>query len=236
MLVEICANSYQSAINAELGGADRIELCTELSVGGVTPSYALIDQVVAKLTIPVYVLIRPRSGGFDYSQAEMEQMIRDIEICGEIGCAGIVSGALTSHNEIDIQKTKQLLKASAKMDFTYHRAIDISRDALLATKQIAELGIKRILSSGAASKAIDGLDTLVAMQSVAMQHDMIIMPGSGVNAQNCLAFNEAGFTEIHTSASSVVGETGAPLFSTTHKETSVDIVREIVNKLTDPSD
>ena len=92
MLVEICANSYESSRNARLAGADRIELCTELGVGGITPSHGLVKKVTEELDIPVYVLIRPRSGSFCYDEAELDIMKRDIEFCGEAGCAGIVSG------------------------------------------------------------------------------------------------------------------------------------------------
>jgi copper homeostasis protein len=108
MILEICANSYQSAMNAEKAGAHKIELCSELSVGGVTPSYGLLKKVMHSISIPVQVLIRPRSGDFSYSNAEFEIMKENILQCKALGCAGIVSGVLHENNTIDIERTREL--------------------------------------------------------------------------------------------------------------------------------
>jgi copper homeostasis protein len=109
MKLEICANSYQSALNAEKAGADRIELCSELSVGGITPSYGLLKKISKEITIPINVLIRPRSGNFQYSEEEFSLMKENIKLCKELGFNGIVSGVLNIDNSIDIERTKKLI-------------------------------------------------------------------------------------------------------------------------------
>ena len=129
MKLEICANSYQSASNAEKAGAHRIELCAELAVGGITPSYGLLKKVMHDLTIPVHVLIRPRSGDFTYSDAEFQIMKENILICKELGVTGIVSGVLKLDNTIDIERTKELVAVAKPMNFTFHRAFDWSLPA-----------------------------------------------------------------------------------------------------------
>ena len=131
MLLEICANSYQSAINAEKGDAHRIELCENLSVGGVTPNRNLIKQVVEKLSMPVNVLIRPRGGNFVYTDKEFNQMLNDIKFCKSIGCNGIVSGVLNPDNTIDVERTRQIIEVSKPINFTFHRAFDEIKEPLL---------------------------------------------------------------------------------------------------------
>jgi copper homeostasis protein len=124
MKLEICANSYQSALNAEKAGADRIELCSELSVGGITPSYGLLKVVSENITIPVFVLIRPRSGNFNYSDAEFDIIKNNIKLCKKLGLKGIVSGVLNDDNTIDIKRTQELIELSSPLSFTFHRAFD----------------------------------------------------------------------------------------------------------------
>jgi len=123
MILEICANSYQSAVNANIAGAHRIELCSEISVGGTTPSYGLLKKVMADIDIPVHVLIRPRSGNFTYSDIEFDIMKENIRLCKDLGCAGIVSGVLHEDNSIDIKRTSELIELSKPMSFTFHRAL-----------------------------------------------------------------------------------------------------------------
>ena len=112
MILEVCANSYQSAINAQRAGAHRIELCSELAVGGITPSYGLIKQVVSTLSIPVFILVRPRSGNFTYTDVEIDIMKQDIEMCKILGCTGVVSGVLNADNTIDEERTKALVECA----------------------------------------------------------------------------------------------------------------------------
>lgn len=199
MLIEICASSYKSAINAEKGGAHRIELCENLSVGGLTPSYDLIEKVVTDLTIPTYVLIRPRGGDFVYSDAEMDQMRSAIRYCKSIGCNGIVSGVLTRDNTIDVEKTRSLIELSKPLVFTFHRAFDEVSDPYDALESLVELGADRILTSGQAKTASDGLKTLIRLKDRSTGR-LVILVGGNVRSANGLEFKEAGFSEIHSSA------------------------------------
>jgi copper homeostasis protein len=200
MKVEICANSFESAKAAQVAGADRIELCTELSVGGLTPSLGLIEKVILQLNIPVHILIRPRSGNFTYSEEEFDVMLRDIAFCGEIGCAGIVSGILDHHLEIDIKRTSRLIEASKGMDFTFHRAFDWVQDPIEEFKKLVDLKVQRLLSSGLQPTATEGISLLKQLKDIS-ESSIEIMPGGGLNIENVLAFKEAGFTSIHLSAS-----------------------------------
>ena len=199
MITEICANSFESAIAAQEGGANRIELCDDLSVGGLTPSRDLIRKVIQELNIPVHVLIRPGGGDFVYSKDEFEIMLKDIDFCKRIGCSGIVSGALTQENTIDKKVTQQLIAASEGMDFTFHRAFDLVKNPLEAIETVMQLGITRLLSSGQQNKAIDGIELLKKLKSLS-EEKLQIMPGSGINSENALAFKKAGFEMIHFSA------------------------------------
>ena len=199
MIVEICANSFESAVAAQNGGADRIELCTQLAVGGLTPSHQLIKKVVSELSIPVHVLIRPRKGNFFYSKKELNIIKNDIEFCKNVGCSGVVSGVLQSDLTIDLIATKQLTEAANGIDFTFHRAFDCVKDPLVALENLIDLKIKRVLSSGLKPSAIEGISLLSEMNKIANQQ-IEIMPGSGINLDNVLQFKNKGFTSIHLSA------------------------------------
>ncbi len=199
MIVEICANSFESAVAAQRGGADRIELCTQLAVGGLTPSRHLIKKVVSKLSIPIHVLIRPRKGDFCYSKEELNIMKNDIEFCKYLGCSGVVSGVLRSDLTIDLIAIKQLIEAADGLDFTFHRAFDCVKDPLVSLENLIDLKIKRVLSSGLKPSAIEGISLLSDMNKLANQQ-IEIMPGSGINLGNVLRFKNKGFTSIHLSA------------------------------------
>lgn len=199
MIVEICANSFESVLAATKGGAHRIELCTNLSVGGLSPSYELIEKVIKEFTIPVHVLIRPRKGDFIYSEAEVSKMIKSIIICNKLGCKGIVSGALTAENKIDFKTVQQLINASKGMDFTFHRAFDCVENAMDSLKQLMKLKINRLLSSGQKQTALEGISLLTRMKAFS-NGKIEIMPGSGINTTNATNFKKAGFDSIHLSA------------------------------------
>ena len=198
MIIEICANSFASAKAAQDAGAHRVELCTQLSVGGLTPSYGCIEKVVKELDIAVHVLVRPRAGNFNYTHQELDIIKRDIAFCHSIGCAGVVSGALNSHNQVDIQATKELVEASKNVEFTFHRAFDMAQDPYKALQDLENLGVTRILSSGQMRKAIDGIQLLKKLKN--KTKILQIMPGSGINKTNILSFKEAGFDMVHFSA------------------------------------
>lgn len=199
MVLEICASTYQSAINAQQGGAHRIELCEDLSVGGITPSYHLIKKVVNHLSIPVFVLIRPRAGNFVYSEEEFNQMKADIKFCKSIGCKGIVSGVLNSENNIDLQKTKALIKLSHPLPFTFHRAFDEIPDYKRALHQLIDLGCTRVLTSGQANTALEGLSLLKVFKKL-VDKQLVIVVGGHIRSENAVHFKTTGFNEIHSSA------------------------------------
>ena len=141
MKLEVCANSYQSAKNARDAGAHRIELCQELSVGGITPSYGLKKKVITDLSIPTLVLIRPRSGNFVYTDEEFAIMKSDIKQCKALGVHGIVSGVLKEDKSIDIERTKELIALTRPLPFTFHRAFDEVENPEEGLEQLIELGV-----------------------------------------------------------------------------------------------
>ncbi len=199
MIIEICANSLTSALNAQAGGAGRVELCSELSLGGITPSAGMIELVRKKLKIDVFVLIRPRGGDFCYTSDEIEIIQKDIEFCKKVGCDGVVLGVLNPDGTIDIEIMKKLVELARPMQVTFHRAFDICKNPLNALDQIIDLGIERILTSGQQNLAIDGLSFLEKLIQQS-QNRLIIMAGSGVNATNFSDFQKIGIQEIHFSA------------------------------------
>ena len=211
MIVEICANSFESALAAQNGGADRIELCTQLAVGGLTPSHQLIKKVISELSIPVHILIRPRKGNFCYSKEELNIMKNDIEFCKNIGCSGVVSGVLQSDLTINLIATKELIEAANGIDFTFHRAFDCVKDSLISLENLIDLKIKRVLSSGLKPSAIEGISLLSEMNKIANQQ-IEIMPGSGINLDNVLQFKNKGFTSIHLSATQQPEKKSASFF------------------------
>lgn len=202
MLLEICTSNYKSAINAEKSGAHRIELCQELAVGGITPSYGFLKQVAEQLSIPIFVLIRPRSGNFTYSDAEFEIMKKDIRLCKELGVSGIVSGVLNSNNSLDEKRTQELVELSKPLSFTFHRAFDWVPDPVATLEKLSSIGIDRILTSGQQTSAIKGVDLLEKLKKLS-NNKVTILPGGGVNANNIKAFKNLGFKEIHASATKI---------------------------------
>ena len=196
MLVEVCANSLQSALNAEEAGADRVELCVELGVGGVTPSQGLIQLVTEKLSIPVHVLIRPRSGHFTYSATEFEVMQQDILSCKAMGIQGIVSGVLLPDGSLDKVRTQALVDLAKPLHFTFHRAFDWVPDPIKTLWQLEEIGVATVLTSGKHPSASEGVENLTKWQ----QHtSLAIMAGGGVHMENAMQFKHAGLSALHLS-------------------------------------
>lgn len=179
--LEICCDNYASAEAASLAGADRIELCSALSEGGVTPSIGIIQQVLTNLKIKVHVLIRPRGGDFLYSKAEIEVIKSDVEACKDWGVDGVVIGFLNPDGSIDKKTTFEMIELARPMKITFHRAFDMCKDPLRALEEIKELGVDYLLTSGQAPMAMDG--TALISQLVKRAEGKIkIMPGSGVRA------------------------------------------------------
>ena len=204
-IIEICANSAQSCVEAEMGGASRVELCAGIPEGGTTPSYGEIKTAQALTsTIDINVIIRPRGGDFLYTEAEVEAMLLDIELCKQLGVHGVVFGCLTSEGDIDVPLMRRLIEAAKPLSVTCHRAFDVCRDPFAALEQLIELGCDRILTSGQQSTAEKGIPLLKQLVERAGQR-IIIMPGCGVREGNITRIEaETGAREFHTSARSVV--------------------------------
>ncbi|SDB43642.1 copper homeostasis protein [Flavobacteriaceae bacterium MAR_2010_188] len=236
MKLEICTNSFASAENAEAAGASQIELCSELSIGGITPSYGLLKQVTSKLAIPVNVLIRPRGGNFCYSFEEFEIMKSDILICKELGCHGIVSGILHKDNILDQERTAELIQIAQPMKFIFHRAFDLLPNPKKALFDLIDMKVKAILTSGQSKTAIEGIDFLKEINELASDK-ITIMPGGGINSKNAKTFRDAGFGIIHSSASepienSALGENEVSFFGN-YKETisGFEEIKEILKAI-----
>ena len=199
-VLEIAANSVASALAAEAGGAARVELCSALEVGGLTPSHAAIAMAQERLGIPVHVLIRPRAGDFAFDHLECEVMRRDIEICKALGCAGIVIGALTAEADVDVPRCRALMEAAQGMSVTFHRAFDFARDPERALESIIALGCNRLLTSGQQADALAGAPLIRTLIRQANGR-ITVMPGGGITARNIAMIADAtGAREFHASA------------------------------------
>jgi len=196
MIIEVCAESYEYAMKAEKAGADRIELCRDLYLDGLTPDYESAKRTIDSLNIPVFILIRPREGDFVYSNEEFELMKQDIVKFKEMGCKGIVSGVLNNNKSIDIERTQELVELSRPLEFTFHRAFDIVSNPSKEIENLIELGVERVLTSGQKNKALEGLELLEELRNKS-NNKIIVMPGSGINKSNIVNF--VNFKEIHGS-------------------------------------
>lgn len=197
MLKEKCIENYIEAIEAEKLGADRVELCENLAVGGTTPSYGTIKRVVSDLNIPVFVMIRPRGGDFCYTPEEIEIMKEDINICKELGVPGIVLGVLTKDKKIDYEIVKELVKLAKPMSVTFHKAIDEVENPVLEVKKLAEIGLDRILTSGKKDTALEGKDVLNDMIKAGENKIIIVVAGKVTKENFATVSNSIPSTEYH---------------------------------------
>ena len=197
---EVCIESVEGALAAERGGADRLELCGELALGGISPSVGLLRQVVTATSLPVMVMVRPRAGGFCYSNAEIETMAAEISFLQNESVAGAVFGVLDQDGRVNVEACKRLVDLARPMSVTFHRAFDWTRDASEATEDLIDIGVDRVLSSGQQPTAEQGSGLLSTIAKQA-GNALTIMPGSGVNEANVRKLIETvGTTEIHFSA------------------------------------
>lgn len=196
--LEVCANSVQSAINAQIAGVKRIELCENLFIGGTTPSYGCIKTTRERVDIAINILIRPRIGDFLYSDIEFEQIKNDILVAKQLGVNGIVCGILLPNGEVDTEKTAELVELSKPLTFTFHRAFDFTPDPYKALEDIIKTGATHILTSGQKNKAADSVDLLCELVKKAANR-IAIMPGSGINANTIKRIVNTGANEFHMS-------------------------------------
>lgn len=200
MVVEICANSAQSCVEAQRGGAYRVELCAAIPEGGTTPSWG--EMVVAReaIDIKMNVIIRPRGGDFLYSDMEFRSMLLDIEAARRAGADGVVFGCLKADGSIDVQRNRELVAAAGEMSTTFHRAFDVCVDPYVALEELIELGFDRILTSGQQANAMAGAELIADLVARAAGR-IIIMPGCGVNEANIAQLRAiTGASEFHFSA------------------------------------
>jgi len=202
-VLEIAANSLGSALAAQEGGADRIELCADLGNGGTTPSYGTLAITRDRLHIPLYALIRPRTGDFCYDTGEVDVMLRDIETCVKLGCDGVVIGALDAQGDVDETVCRELIAAASPLGVTFHRAFDVARDQARALDTIIELGCERVLTSGGEATALAGAERIAGFVKQAGSR-VNIMAGAGVDAGNiCDVAILSNAREFHSSAKAV---------------------------------
>jgi len=205
MLVEICADGLGAARDAVRAGADRIELCEDLSCGGITPSHEVLDEA-ASLGVPVNVLIRPRGGDFVYNYAEIRSILFNIAYCGNVGVNGVVIGALTPDGRVDVPLCRDFidLARSYGLSVTFHRAIDRTADIMEALDDVLSLGVDRILTSGGAESAPEGAAVIRRMVERAAGK-AIILAGAGITPENAVELvNATGVTEIHGSRTAII--------------------------------
>ena len=203
-VLEVAANSLDSALAAQAGGAGRIELCTALELGGLTPSHGEIALVREQVRLPLYVLIRPRAGDFLYSDGERATMRRDIEACAALGCDGVVLGALDADGDVDMEACSELVMAAGRMGVTFHRAFDLVREPMRALEDIVALGAERVLTSGGKPSALDGVPQIKACIERAGSR-LTVMPGAGITPDNIARLAAlTGARELHASAKRVL--------------------------------
>ena len=202
--VEICCADIESLYEAAKGGAQRVELCSALSEGGVTPYYSMIITAAALGFSSINVLIRPRMGDFVYSKEEIAGMIVDIKIAKSLGATGIVSGALLPDGTVDVENTKKLMEAAQGLEFIFHRAFDMTANPTEALNCLINLGCNRLLTSGCCENAFIGIPMLYRLVALA-EGRIAIMAGSGINPQNVEdIIRKTGVNAVHASAKSIV--------------------------------
>ena len=234
-LLEIAANSLASALAAQAGGADRVELCSNLGEGGTTPSHGTLAVTRDRLRIPLYALIRPRTGDFCYDDGEIEVMLREIEACVAVGCDGVVIGTLDIHGDVDVPTCRTLIAAAGPLGVTFHRAFDVARDQTRALQTIIELGCERVLTSGGEAGALAGAEHIAELVRQAGSQ-IVVMAGAGITPHNVHEVAARSHArEFHASARGLrVSASGhrndrLPELSADWWETDARAVREIVD-------
>ena len=204
VLIEVCVDSVASAAAAERGGAQRIELCSDLLEGGITPSLGLLQAVRAGISLPLHVIIRPRGGDFCYSEEEFDIMRRDIEIAKRAGADGVVLGILLPSGCVDATRTRQLSELARPMSTTFHRAFDMSADLQNSLDDASQAGADRILTSGGEPDCLQGTDAIAKLVKSARGR-IHIMAGGGINAGNVAQIlQRTAVSEIHVGLATAV--------------------------------
>ena len=197
--VEVCIESVADAVTAANAGANRLELCSSLALGGITPSIAVIEAVRKAVSIPIMVLIRPRAGGFCYSDTEFRVLLRELELAIQFGADGIVTGVLTEAGDVDVSRCRQIIEKAKGRSVVFHRAFDFTPQPVDALDSLIDLGYTRLLTSGQRSSAIEGVDLIGKLREHAAGR-IEILPGGGINAGNVIdLLTRSGCDQIHAS-------------------------------------
>jgi copper homeostasis protein len=203
LTIEVCVDSVESAMAAERGGADRVELCDNLLEGGTTPSAGAIAVARERLGIKLHVIIRPRGGDFCYSDVEFAVMQHDVALAKQFGADGVVIGLLTADGAIDAERTRALIELARPLSVTFHRAFDMARDPYQALEDLIGLGVDRILTSGQEPSVIEGLDLIAELVQLAGER-VIIMPGGGTERNIGKVVARSGVREVHVTGTTSV--------------------------------
>ena len=208
--LEICVESVERAVAAEQGGADRIELCRDLAVDGLTPTAEQMRAVRQSVAIPIFAMVRPRPGDFVYASAEFDQMKRDLALAHTCRMDGVVLGLLQKNGGIDAQRARELVELAAPLPVTFHRAFDACTDLENALDDVIATGCKRILTSGGKATALDGGTKLAELVQRASRRTAIV-PGGGITSANIAEIaRTTGACEFHAALSSVVSPDASP--------------------------
>lgn len=200
--LEVCVDTLESAQNAILGGATRLELCSSLVIGGLSPSPTLYKQIRAQSPIPIHVMVRPRFGDFLYTPSEMDIMLAEVNQWRKLGANGIVAGILTPQGHLDVPRMMKLRQGAGDMNFTLHRAFDVAYDPMETLQLAKQIGITAILTAGQQNKAHKGLALIKQLNQ--NRGPVEIMPGSGLHGGNVALIREkTGVTAFHLSGNEV---------------------------------
>ncbi|HZY86401.1 MAG TPA: copper homeostasis protein CutC [Gemmataceae bacterium] len=199
VLLELAIASVEDAETAEAGGADRLELNSAFALGGMTPSLGMLVEVRAAVALPLMVMIRPRRGGFYYSEREFRVLRRDLDLAVKHGADGLVFGALTADGKVDAERCRQLVKACGKREAVFHRAFDVTPDPFAALDQLIELGFRRVMTSGQEESAYNGATRIAEVVARAAGR-IEVLPAGGINRFNVAdVLARTGCTQVHTS-------------------------------------
>ena len=230
MKIEVCINRLEDIALLQPLAVDRIELCIELACGGLTPSLAMVEQALAISTLPIHVLVRPRSGHFNYSETTLFEMKNTIAQLQDLGVAGIVTGALTPERKLPLAVLKSFRSIVSKGELYFHRAFDEVNAPEMALEELISLGYDGVLTSGQENTAPAGIQSLKQWKTQA-NDKMVILPGGGINAGNCLQFKTLGFEWVHLSAKKSLNDGPSSLFTSSQYSLDVKALNEVIAKL-----
>ena len=234
MLLEICIDCIESALAAQQGGADRIEVCSSLASGGITPSLGLVQHCTDRCQVPLMVMIRPHDGGFVYGADDLRTMLHDIDALKDIGVQGVVLGALRPDGAVDVQTMERLIRASRPLEITFHRAFDLCPDPMKALDEIIALNVDRLLTSGQQTTAEKGVSLIKQLVDHAGDR-LTVMAGAGINSSNVRRIAEATqVREFHASASmprATEFASGEVRFGDNRRVTTAKYVRELIHSM-----